>query len=729
MNLCISLPDNAAEDIIYSLPADFTPEGEKMNGHFCVTKEKIIVYSQNKILNEYKISDFSEFICLRRTGTSIAQGITVGGETVCFCGFTQNLFLRFAELLKLLDYYVRTGELITETDGDEPSCPKCGLPLEGAKECIYCTSKGRTMTKLLKRIAPYKKYFAIAVACTILSEAIWVLTPYLDRLIIDKYVTPKYENWGGFIAVVITITLLLLLAGVFEFFNMKYSFKVALNLGKDLREDVFEKSQTLSMSSVSKRTAGELINRISSDAAKLEDFITANGKDAIVKILSLVIIGVLLFFMDWRLALMTVLPVPIVFIIVNKLFDTMSVRYTKVWKKQTHHSEILHDILNGIRVVKSYGSETKEIRRYSDCSEEWAKSAVRAEIMWYLTIPISEFILTIGNFFVLYFGGKMILGHEMTLGALIQFTTYVAMLYEPIRWLIQIPKNLADASVSAGKVFEILEEESELRDCENPVKLDIKGDIEFDGVYFGYKVYNPVLKDISCKIRQGEMIGIVGHSGVGKSTMINLILRLYDCTQGEIRIDGVNIKDIEQHSLRSQVGVVLQETFLFDGNVLENIAYAKPDATFEEVIKAAKIANAHDFIVKLPDGYNTRVGNKGYQLSGGERQRIAIARAILHDPKIIILDEATASLDTQTEKQIQEALGKLTKGRTTIAIAHRLSTLSSADRLIVLDKGRLAEFGTHEQLMKQKGVYYKLVMAQRQTTKMKKAVTIQTAEA
>lgn len=236
-----------------------------------------------------------------------------------------------------------------------------------------------------------------------------------------------------------------------------------------------------------------------------------------------------------------------------------------------------------------------------------------------------------------------------------------------------------------------------------------------------YKVYNPVLKDITCKINKGEMIGIVGHSGVGKSTMINLILRLYDCTQGEIRIDGVNIKDIAQHSLRSQVGVVLQETFLFDGNVLENIAYAKPDATFEEVIRAAKIANAHDFITKLPDGYNTRVGNKGYQLSGGERQRIAIARAILHDPKIIILDEATASLDTQTEKQIQDALGKLTKGRTTIAIAHRLSTLSNADRLIVLDKGRLAEFGTHAELMQKKGVYYKLVMAQRQTTKMKKA--------
>ncbi len=720
MDLCLSLPEDPAEGIVYSLPFGFDREGRAADGHFCVTRDNILVYLDGKLAEEYKISDFSEFICQQQIGTSMALGIQKDGETVCFCAFTQELFLRYGELLKLLDYRARTGELITETDADEPTCPNCGMPLEGAKECIYCADKGKTMIKLIKRVAPYKKYFIAAVICTILSQSLWVLMPYLDRVIIDKYVVVKNADWAGLVGMMITIVSLLLLAGLFDYLNMKNSFKTALNLGRDLRQDVFRKSQQLSMNSISRRTAGELINRVSSDAAKVEDFITANGKDAIVKILSLLIIGVLLFVMNWRLALMTVLPVPIVFLIVEKLTAAMRIRYTRVWKNSTHHGETLHDILNGIRVVKSYGNEVREIQRYTDCSKEWAKSATRAEIMWYLTIPVSEFILTIGNFLVLYFGGKLILAETLSLGKLIQFTTYVAMLYEPIRWLIQIPKNLADVSVSAGKVFEILDEESDVRDAAEPVDIDIRGDIEFDDVYFGYKVYNPVLKGISCKINKGEMIGIVGHSGVGKSTMINLILRLYDCTQGEIKIDGVNIKDISQHSLRSQVGVVLQETFLFDGSVLENIAYAKPGATFEEVIKAAKIANAHDFIVKLPDGYNTRVGNKGYQLSGGERQRVAIARAILHDPKILILDEATASLDTQTEKQIQEALGKLIEGRTTIAIAHRLSTLSSADRLIVLDKGRLAEFGTHKELMQHKGVYYKLVMAQRQTTKMRK---------
>ena len=314
----------------------------------------------------------------------------------------------------------------------------------------------------------------------------------------------------------------------------------------------------------------------------------------------------------------------------------------------------------------------------------------------------------------------MILGGQMQLGELVQFTTYVYMLYGPVQWLTTLPRVLAQARVSAGKVFEVLEEQNDINDGEQARDIEIKGDIEFKNVYFGYKAYNPVLKDISFEIKSGEMIGIVGHSGVGKSTLINLIMRLYDPTGGTVLIDGTDIKNISQNALRSQVGVVLQETFLFNGTVLDNIRYAKPDATFEQVVTAAKIANCHDFITRMPDGYNTIVGERGYSISGGERQRVAIARAILHDPKILILDEATASLDTQTEKQIQDALDRLIQGRTTIAIAHRLSTLANADRLIVLDKGKVAEIGTHSELLRRKGVYYRLVMAQRQTAKLAK---------
>jgi ATP-binding cassette subfamily B protein len=300
----------------------------------------------------------------------------------------------------------------------------------------------------------------------------------------------------------------------------------------------------------------------------------------------------------------------------------------------------------------------------------------------------------------------------MTVGELNQFNSYAGILYEPLMHINQIPRNITEFLTSLSKILEILEEEPEIQDSEAPKDIKIKGNLSVQDVTFGYDSYNPVLEHINLEVKQGEMIGIVGHSGSGKTTLINLIMRLYEATQGQILIDGVDIKDISQNALRSQIGVVLQETLLFSGSIRDNIRYSKPDATNEEIIRAAKMANAHDFIMNLPQGYNTIVGEKGYSLSGGERQRVAIARAIIHNPAILILDEATASLDTETEKLIQDALNNLTDNRTTLAIAHRLSTLRGADKLLVLHHGKVAEFGTHKELLDQRGIYYKLVMAQ-----------------
>jgi ATP-binding cassette subfamily B protein len=382
---------------------------------------------------------------------------------------------------------------------------------------------------------------------------------------------------------------------------------------------------------------------------------------------------------------------------------------------------VLHDAIHGIRVVKNYGSEEREYKKYIKASKDWSNSVAAAERRWQLIMPPLRLLLAFGEFAVIYVGGTMVLGMDLTLGEMVQFTAYVWALYGPIEWLMRMPRLLAQAMVSASKVFELLNEKVDLVDSRKSRIIDIQGKVTFNSVYFGYKAYNPVLKNISCVINPGEMVGLVGHSGAGKSTFINLIMRLYDVTSGEVKIDGVDVRDITQTCLRSQVGVVLQENFLFNGSVLDNIRYARPSASFEEIVSSAKVANCHEFIAQLPDGYNTVVGERGYNLSGGERQRIAIARAILHNPKIIILDEATASLDTQTEKQIQEALGRLTQGRTTIAIAHRLSTLSHADRLIVFDKGKVAEIGTHNELMSKGGTYFGLVMAQRQTARIRKA--------
>ncbi len=727
MNLKLSAPvGTKLDDFIFSLPFNLNGSNETVDGHLCVTRQQILVYIGDKVEASYLIDEYDEYACEQLIGCSMMVGRIDDVDKQRICAFTQDNFIAFAEVCKMINHFLTTGDFIEESDIEEPKCPKCHLPLDGYSECPYCSSKMKIFSKLFKRILPYKKQFALAIMCTIIAECTAIISPYVNRILVDDYVIPENSSdWLGFGILCLSMFVIIGINTALDWLNMKCSYHVSLNLSQDLRKDVFAKTLELSMSSISKKTAGELINRVSNDANKIQSFLTDNGKNAIVRILTLVITSVIMFVMNWRLALMAILPIPFVILLVKKLYAVIHKQYGRVWRYNNAYSKLLHDTLNGIRVVKTSGTEESEIEKYSEASKKWAGAASKAEIVWNLIWPVTNFLLTFGNYFVLFFGAKMILGEfpsfgEMSLGALIQFTTYTSMLYNPLRWLMQLPRSFADFSISASKVFEILEEESEVRDTKDCVDLDIQGDIEFDHVYFGYKVYNPVLKDISCKIEKGKMVGIVGHSGVGKSTMINLILRLYDATQGTLKIDGVDIKKISQESLRSQVGVVLQETYLFEGSILDNIAYAKPNATFEEVIDAAKVAHAHEFITRLPDGYNTKVGNKGHTLSGGERQRIAIARAILHNPKIIILDEATASLDTETEKQIQEGLNELCKDRTTIAIAHRLSTLSNADALIVLDKGRLAEMGTHDELMRHKGVYYNLVMAQRQTTKMKK---------
>jgi ATP-binding cassette subfamily B protein len=303
------------------------------------------------------------------------------------------------------------------------------------------------------------------------------------------------------------------------------------------------------------------------------------------------------------------------------------------------------------------------------------------------------------------------------------FTGYLGMFYGPLQWLTNLADSVPRSLTAAERIFEVLDTEPEVADTENAVPLPhIQGDVEFRNVYFGYDRNKPILKDVSLHVRPGEMIGLVGKTGAGKSTFINLVCRFYDPQMGQVLIDGVDVRAVRLSDLRSQIGVVLQEPFLFSGTIAENIAYGKPDATPEEIMRAAKAANAHDFIMKFPDGYDTQVGERGGRLSGGERQRISIARAILHDPRILIFDEATSAVDTETEKQIQEAIERLVQNRTTFAIAHRLSTLRKADRIVVIDDGRIVEVGTHDELLDLRGHYWRLVQMQTDLTRARVAV-------
>ena len=373
---------------------------------------------------------------------------------------------------------------------------------------------------------------------------------------------------------------------------------------------------------------------------------------------------------------------------------------------------ILQDTLSGIRVVKTYGREQDAIDTFADCTEKQAKQNLSNARLFDLVFPVLGFIMRFGSYLILWHGNLLLFRGSLGVGTLNRFNAYTGIIYAPLMQITTIPRHISEFLTSFGKIMEIMEEQPEIADVEEPKQVKLQGAVSVKNVTFGYESAVPVLKNISIDVYPGEMIGIVGHSGSGKSTLINLIMRLYDPAEGSIEFDGINAKDISQTSLRSQIGVVLQETHLFSGTVRDNIRYAKPGATNAEVIAAARAANAHDFIMALPQGYNTVVGERGYSLSGGERQRVAIARALIHNPKILILDEATAALDTETEKLIQDAIDGMTENRTVFAIAHRLSTLRNADRLLVLDNGEVAECGTHAELLEQEGIYYKLVMAQ-----------------
>lgn len=716
MNLKLSFPKGVNEDdVSFSLPFDINEKAKKTSGHLTVTKEKLCVYEKDELKEAFIVDELCDIRVNKLIGCSMLCVKYKNGDEKLVCAFSQKYFLRYAEVAKIVDYYLRTGKFQDKVNSYEPTCPKCGALLNGAKECAFCSDKKGVFVKLVKRLMPYKKLFLISLLSTLILYAADVVNPILQRILIDDLIVPNNKDWSLFFKVALCILGINVSTMIFRILQEHCNFRISTAYGRDLRRDIFNKTQQLSISNVSRRTPGELISRVSSDARTLQDFVTRYGKDMILQSIALVALLIIMFVTNWKLALIVIIPVPFAVYLSMKSFSVLSIRYGRVWRYRCKASELLHDVLHGIRVVKNYGGEDREIKAYENASKKWADAIKDADIKWYLLKPPIDYIFSIGEYAALFVGGSLIMGDALKLGELVQFMSYVYMLYGPIQWLTALPRVLANTGISAGKVFEVLEEKDDIEEAENSVDLDIKGDISFRNVYFGYKAYNPVLKDVSFDIKAGEMIGIVGHSGAGKSTLINLVMRLYDPTAGSVSIDGVDLRDISQESLRSQVGVVLQETFLFNGSVLDNIRYAKADATFEEVVNAAKIANCHNFITKMPDGYNTLVGERGYNISGGERQRIAIARAILHNPKIIILDEATASLDTHTEKQIQEALNRLIKGRTTIAIAHRLSTLSGADRLIVLDKGKLAEMGSHTELLKQKGVYYNLVMAQRKT--------------
>ncbi len=638
------------------------------------------------------------------------------GEPV-YLHYSSSLAPKFAEIAAGIQQLSKGETLELPTEMERTRCEKCGrLLAEKDGRCISCAKKRDTFRRIVSYVRPYRFQLVLVFVITTVAALIELLPPLITQRIIDDVLTPK-SNFGLLVWLALALLGIRLLLWLSQVGRTAISSWLGFRAAEDIRTELYRVLQFTPLRFYDKRKVGNLISRMTNDAELLEEYLIYDLPFILSNVLLLLGILTLLLYKSWILTIYVLLPVPLIVLGGALIWNRME-RYWRRWSvKWGRFSAHLNESITGIRLVKAFAQEKREGARFNRRNDELRQVSVSADRAWFVFFTVMNFLMSFGVFFIWYFGGRQILVGELTLGELTAFISYLWMLYRPLRWLGDFYNFMIRAYAGAERIFEVMDTPVEPFNApEAKAMPQLEGRIAFKDVTFGYDPGKPVLRGINLEITPGEMVGLVGKSGVGKSTFINLICRFYDVDRGCLDVDGEDSRDIRLEDLRGQIGMVHQEPTLFNVTIAENIRYGKPDATFAEVIRAAIAAEAHDFIVAKPDGYDTKVGERGGKLSGGEKQRIAIARAILHDPKILILDEATSSLDTPTEKKIQIAIARLVKGRTTFAIAHRLSTLRNADRLVVLDDGKIAEVGTHAELMARKGIFYHLVHTQQTTT-------------
>jgi ATP-binding cassette subfamily B protein len=620
--------------------------------------------------------------------------------------------------------YQLTGKLHLS---GQPQCPKCHRMLDrplspGQEECEACAREIQeapstwTLLRLWRFAKPYKWRLLAGFLLTLGSTGAAMVPPYLTMPLMDDVLIP-YQNGKPIDVDLVMFYLTGLLGAAILAWALGWArtYLLALvseRIGADLRTATFEHLLKLSHAYFGGKRTGDLMARIGSETDRLNIFLSLHLLDFATDVLMIAMTTVILVSIDPWLALVTLTPLPIIAWLIHLVRDRLRMGFEKVDRVWAELTSVLADTIPGVRVVKAFAQEKREATRFRAANQRNREVNDRVNRVWSMFTPTVVLLTEVGLLVVWIFGIWQVSRSEITVGVLAAFLTYISRFYVRLDSMSRIVSFTQKAAAGTKRIFEILDHVSSVPEPAHPVHLPVvKGRIELRNVGFRYGTRS-VTRDINITIEPGEMVGLVGHSGSGKTTLVNLICRFYDVTEGAILLDGVDIRSLPVAEYRKHIGLVLQEPFLFFGTIAENIAYGKPDATREEIVAAARAAHAHEFILRLPHGYDSLVGERGQTLSGGERQRISIARALLIDPRILILDEATSSVDTTTEKEIQKALENLVRGRTTIAIAHRLSTLRDADRLIVLDRGRVVETGSHDELMARKDHYYRLYQAQ-----------------
>ncbi len=749
--------------ILLASDTDVSLLGHLSREWLLITPDRVLVVEDGKVpkvLQCLFIEDIESIRVLAGVGSGTLQA-KVDGDWIDMLRYTNSLSQRFHKISRAIERSLEEAKesgsrairdvwhyLSSSSDQhveplDPPRCPKCALLLAHREEtCPRCLPKGQILRRVGALLYPHWRSSLLLCLIMVLGVAAELIPPKLQQYMVDHVLATSHQvidhatdsvlnspavlqdrrSQPEFATALLVVVLALagsrIILSIVGVLKGQLATAIGTGITSTLRAEMVQKLQSLAIAYYDRHQIGSMLSRVAHDSEALHGLIHQITGGFLLQIVQLIGVGAMLVWLNAELAMYTLIPVPLVFLGSWIFWQKVYPKYYRLWDASSKQMSVLNGMLSGIRVVKAFAQEPREFSKFQNSSEQLRQWRLWVEHTnaWYSASM--SLVFSLGGLIVWYIGGRDVIGGEMTLGELIAFLAYLAMFYAPLSGLTSFTSWLTSFLSGSKRVLELLDTPAAIMASTKPIPWeDPRGEIEFDKVSFGYDRNQPVLKDVSFRVQAGEMVGIVGRSGSGKTTLVNLLGRFYDVQEGRILVDGVDIRDLSMEDLRKSVGIVFQDSFLFRGTIWKNLSYGRPETSIEEGLLAAKAAGAHDFICRQPLGYETLLGEHGAGLSGGEKQRLSIARTLLYDPRILVLDEATSNTDAEAEKSIQEALEVLIQGRTTIAIAHRLSTLRNADRILVFDRGSLIEEGTHAELLQRDGTYSRLVKIQTQVSK------------